>query len=70
MASIKKEFVQRGRINWIMKPTEGSKLTAYHDGHKIGTYKERYIKNEWRKAFGYTLPLSIILASQYVKLED
>ena len=67
MASIYKEFRTKGQLKWIMK-ADGDRLTVYHDGRLIGTYSKRYIKNVWRKAFGYTMPFTIILAAKFFEL--
>lgn len=69
MTSIINEFRNKGQLNWIMK-AEGDKLTAFHNGKRIGTYNKRYVMNQWRLAFGYTMPESLILAANYVQLKN
>lgn len=67
MTSIINEFRNKGQLKWIMK-ADGKRLSVYHDGLLIGTYSKRYVMNAWRKAFGYTMPFTIILAAKYVEL--
>lgn len=70
MLSLSAIFSERGQRNWIIKKANGNKLAVYYNGDLVGYFNKQYLQISWRKAFGYTLPESVILAAAYVKLNE
>lgn len=69
MTSLSNIFSREGQRNWIMK-AQGKKIAVYNNGKMIGYFSKLYVQISWRKAFGYTLPESVLMAGNYAKLNE